>query len=87
MDPFQFLSIFHEALEHALRQGRKPVVCLLGPDMQAAFDAHSGGITNILNIMGPNDILYPDFKPGDIAVYAGVRLRQMNHDGMAMLTA
>lgn len=81
-----FYEIFHEAHFRAESQGRHAAVCLLGPDMQAAFTDYCGQWAKYMKPMEKNDVWFPDFKPGDLGTFSGVRLRRMNQNGLAMLT-
>jgi hypothetical protein len=81
-----FPQVFHEARIQAESQGRRAIVCLLGPDMQAAFADLCGQWAECAKPLEKNGVWWPDFKPGDLGSFGGVRLRKMNHDGLAILT-
>jgi hypothetical protein len=77
--------IFHDSLMHVNAQGRHPVVCLLGPDMQEAFEDHCGTMSDWVK-MKPSDPWIKTVKEGDLGTYNGIRLRKMNQNGLALVT-
>lgn len=80
-----FGMIFHEALETVYCQGKHPIICLLGPDMQEAFTDHCGHLGPWMK-MKPGDPWLEDSQPGDLGLYNGLRLRKMEHNGLALIT-
>lgn len=81
-----FSEAFRSTRDLAISQGRKPVVCLVGPDMEAGFDEHCGEWAPYMKPMKKNDVWFPDFKPGDLGTLQGIRLRKMDHEGLAFIT-
>ncbi len=82
-----FSRVFRSAYDLAVSQGRKPVVCLLGPDMQAEFTDYCGDLSPFMKKMAKDDPWLKTVKPGDLGTLQGIRLRKMEAMGMAMLTA
>lgn len=77
-----FDTIFHETLHSVHLLNKSATLCLLGPDMQQAFEDHRKTIS-----MWQEKKLLETVKPGDLGIYNGIRLRKMNCHGMAMVTA
>jgi hypothetical protein len=83
-----FSHIFRETRDLAISQGRRPVVCLLGPDVQDDFYRFTAeehwewwpvqpSYTQKLHIVSATE---------DLGVYSGVRIRRMTHPGLAIIT-
>jgi hypothetical protein len=82
-----FSHIFRSTRDLAISQGRRPVVCLLGPDMQAGFTDYCGDLSPFMKKMAKDDPWLKTVKPGDLGTLQGIRLRKMESNGLAMLTA
>lgn len=82
-----FSHIFRSTRDLAISQGRRPVVCYLGPDFQEEFREFARLKEDFLQKFAPNEPWGNAIKPGDLGALCGVQLRKMDLPGMAILTA
>lgn len=82
-----FFHIFRSTRNLAISQGRQPVVCLLGPDMQAGFKDYCWGLFFNENFPSIGDPSISESTSVDLGELNGIRIRKMEHAGLAMLTA
>jgi hypothetical protein len=80
-----FSHIFHSTRELAISQGRRPVVCYLGPDMEEGFAEYCDNLVDYV-VMDPSDLWIVTLKPGDLGTLQGIRLRKMDLPGIAFIT-
>ena len=81
-----FYHIFRESRDLCLTQGRRPVVCLLGPDMIAAYWEYRDGMLPHMKKLASDSPWKGLVNHGDIDNLCGIRLRKMNASGLAFLT-
>lgn len=81
-----FSHIFRETRDLAISQGRRPVVCLLGPDMEKEFTGFCDSWEFCMKKMGPDDPWLKTVKAGDLGTFEGIRLRKMRTHGLAIIT-
>jgi hypothetical protein len=77
-----FSEAFRSTRDLCISEGRRPVVCLLGPDEQIRFKKFCGYCSPFTNGI----TLKTARKPDDIGDLCGIRIRKMDCNGMAFLT-
>lgn len=82
-----FSEAFRSTRDLCISQGRRPVACLLGPDMQDEFKIYCSQIEPFMKEVPPDDPWLKALDPNDFGNISGIRLRKMDRHGMAFITA
>jgi hypothetical protein len=81
-----FSHIFRSTRDLAISQGRRPVVCLLGPDMQVGFKDYCWGLFFNENFPSVGDPSISESTSVDLGELNGIRIRKMSTLGLAIIT-
>lgn len=85
-----FSEAFRSTRDLCISQGRRPVACLIGPDVQPEFykfAAETDWYMWSVVQLSYTQKLQIVAAAHDLGIYSGVHIKRMEHEGLAMVTA